>query len=347
MKINIQHLKNKFALEIEDLNITIEELKRRVEESMSESVRIPATEQTLIFETDKLEDSKKLSDYVKEDAGEIKMFVIRRQRNPNPISRPPQAQQPSESPRVTAQPAQGAPPYGGYQQFHSPHGGYGQPPYGGYGGQPGYGQMPFGGYGSPQPGYGQMPYGGYGSPQNFGSPFPFGGQNSEVPNAMLDQMEQMINNPVLLDQALSMYGGQNMTPEQKEEAKKMLVENLKMFKNNPAFLNQVLNSDVMRRNIDRMGMGQPMMPPTSFPPAPNFGQYADSSVPVIPCQHGYYPPSYASGRPEAPNYEQVYAKQLSQLQEMGFSDKAKNIEALIKGGGDIDKALDILYQDKK
>lgn len=334
MKINIQHLKNKFTVEVEDLDVTIEDLKKKLEEVMGESVRISAGEQTLIFEREKLEDGKKLSDYVKNPSEEVKMFVIKQQKNPNPISKPSsQGSEPSRAP----QPQPQGNPYASFGQpnqfsgLGSPYGGYGSPQQGMFG------QMPYG-YGSPQQGFGQMPYG-YGSPQQgFGQG---GGQNDAFSNAMMQQMEQMLENPAMLDQVMSMHGP-NLTPEQREEQKRMLKEALNMVKSNPALFQQAFTPERLNWAFNNMAHGG-MNLPQQHPQMGNF----QGDLRTGPCCHGFYPPVYSEGKPSPQTYEQVYSKQLTQLRDMGFTDDETSIDALKKSNGDINAALDFLYGGKK
>lgn len=353
MKVNIQHLKNKFVVEIENLEITIEELKKKLEGVMGESVRIPAAEQTLIFERDKLEDSKKLSDYVKGGGEEIKLFVIKQQRSSNPISKPAgNVYQNASTPSNTqSQPHLGGSQYGGHgQPTPNPYAAF-VPPYGGYGSpQQMYGQMPYGGYGSPQQMYGQMPYGGYGSPQQmygqmpYGYGFPQGGRmpgqgdgyNEAFSNMMIQQMEQMMNNPALLDQALSIQNP-NMTPEQREGQKRLLTDALKMMKANPSLFQQALTPEKLSWALGMMnggGHGE------GFPPQMGgFGQN-----PHAPWMYGQPMPGYASPRPEQVD-EQTYLVHLEQLKAMGFEDD-EAADALKKARGEINKALDILNEKR-
>lgn len=339
MKINIQHLKNKFTVEVESLEMTVSELKQKLEEEMGESVRIPAGEQTLIYEREKLEDSKKLSEYVKGSVEEVKMFVIKQQKNPNPISKPSGGgQQGVEAPRATSQ-AQGGNPYASFGQGGNGYGGFGTPYGGGYGSpQQGMFGMPYG-YGSPQQGMFGMPYG-YGSPQQgmFGQGE---GQNEGFSNAMMQQMEHLLNNPAALDQILSMHGP-NLSGEQREEQKKMLRDALNMMKANPALFQQAFTPERLNwafSNMNQGGMG--------FMPFPPMGAGNQGDLRTGPCSHGFYPPVYSNGKAEPQTYEQVFEKQLAQLCDMGFTDNEANIEALKKGNGDINAALDFLHGGRK
>ncbi|ADM11787.1 uncharacterized protein Eint_070230 [Encephalitozoon intestinalis ATCC 50506] len=356
MKINIQHLKNKFVVEVDNLDITIEELKKKLEENMGESVRIPAGEQTLIFEREKLEDGKKLSDYVKGSTEEIKLFVIKQHRNPNPISKPGNIYQNASNPSDAQSQPQGGNHYGGHgQSTPNPYTAF-VPPYGGYGSpQQMYGQMPYGygsphqmysqmpyGYGSPHQMYSQMPYG-YGFPQGSGSPGQGDGYNEAFSNAMMQQMEQMLNNPTLLEQVLSIQNP-NMTPEQKEEQKKMLKEALNMMKANPSLFQQALTPERLNWALSTMnGGGYGGMFP-SFPPG-NMGNF-NQRDPRAPWMYGYPPPGYGSPRPDPQADEQIHLVQLEQLKAMGFEDEEAG-KALREAKGDINKALDILHESKK
>lgn len=343
MKINIQHLKNKYTLEVESLDTTVCDLKKMLEDAMNESVRIPASEQTLIFEREKLEDDKKLSEYIKNDAEDVKMFVIRQQKTTNPISKPASFEantQQQNAPRPMGNPyANFAHPSPNPYAFGSPYGG-------GYGSPQGmYGQMPpqYPGYGSPQGMFGQMPppqYPGYGSPQGqFGQG---DGQNEAFSNMMMQQMEHLINDPAMLDQVLGMHAP-NMVPEQREAQKKMLKDALSMMKSNPALFQQAFTPERMNWAFNNMGGGNMNMPPPYA--AMQNTQHGD--LRNGPCSHGFYPPVYNNGKPEPRSYEEVFSKQLVQLRDMGFTDDDASIEALKKAGGDINQALDFLYGGKK
>ncbi|AFM98552.1 hypothetical protein EHEL_070250 [Encephalitozoon hellem ATCC 50504] len=351
MKINIQHLKNKFVIEVDNLDITIEELKKKLEETMGESVRIPASEQTLIFEREKLEDSKKLGDYVKGSTEEIKLFVIKQHKNPNPISKPSNIYQNTSASDVQSHGQGGGNPYSGqatpnpYAAFVPPYGGYGSPqqmygqmPYGYGSPQQMYGQMPYG-YGSPQQMYGQMPYG-YGFPQGSGPHGQNDGYNEAFSNAMMQQMEQMLNNPTLLDQVLNIQNP-SMTPEQKEEQKKMLKEALNMMKANPSLFQQALTPERLSWALNTMNGGHGGMFP-SYPPAMGGFNQRD---PRAPWMHGYPPPGYGGPRPDHQADEQAYLVHLEQLKAMGFEDEDA-ARALREARGDINRALDILHENK-
>lgn len=43
-----------------------------------------------------------------------------------------------------------------------------------------------------------------------------------------------------------------------------------------------------------------------------------------------------------PNYDQQFAEQLQQLSDLGFSDKPKNIRALLLAGGNVESAINVL-----
>ncbi|KAH9411902.1 hypothetical protein HK407_02g03470 [Ordospora pajunii] len=352
MKINIQHLKNKFVVEIDDLDITIEELKKKLEGVMTEPVKIPATDQALIFEREKMDDGKKLADYVKSTKDEIKLFVIKQQRNANPISKPVASSGHESNNQVNSTPN----PYlSSNQPMNNPYAMYGQMPYGYGSPQPMYGQMPYG-YGSPQPMYGQMPYG-YGSPQpmygqmpyGYGSPQGDGYNNEAFSNAMMQQMEQMLNNPALLDQVLSIQNP-NMTPEQKEDHKKLLKDALNMMKSNPGLFQQAFtpeNVNMAMNSMNMMGQGG-MYPP--YPPAPMGGYDPRHPNARIAWKYGgYQSPMYGGARPEQQPQqfdEQAYLISLEQLKSMGFEEN-EAMDALKKAKGDINRALDILHDERR
>lgn len=97
-----------------------------------------------------------------------------------------------------------------------------------------------------------------------------------------------------------------------------------------------------------LGMYSPTSPfPQGYPGyPPQYGgayQNAQEQPPLKgPCSHGCYPPEIKDGKPSGQNAELLFSNQLSQLDEMGFSDREKNLKLLVRFSGDMDKVVEEL-----
>ncbi|KAM0679861.1 hypothetical protein GINT2_002033 [Glugoides intestinalis] len=176
--------------------------------------------------------------------------------------------------------------------------------------------------------------------------------------------EQMLNNP---DAVMQMM--ETQMPGVSEDQKRMIRQNLEIIRQNPDLVKQMLNNPMMMNAMRNPMMGaqqmnSPMMggvPPMNSPMM-GYNPYMMGYNPYMmgynpqmamnqaptpangPCSHGFYPPKYNNGVAEPQDARVVWAEKLVSLKEMGFSDEAENISALIKKGGNISEAIDYLTE---
>lgn len=195
----------------------------------------------------------------------------------------------------------------------------------------------------------QMPPQNFQNQNNFMQPDMMGnlGQSMNNPsfvNNMISQsIEHLEKNPAMLD----LYYGQSMqgmSESQKEAWRQQMINQLKELQKNPQFLQNAMNAMPEMGNFGRQ--------------QPQFNMHQQFNQQQVPCSHGYYPLGYVppmnpyyspqhmspnlSFNNEDVNFNEIFAEQLVLLEEMGFSNKKLNIEALKKTNGDVTKAANLL-----
>lgn len=203
----------------------------------------------------------------------------------------------------------------------------------------------------------------YPPPPSFNMPSSGGMNNDAMRGAMEQQLNQILENPNMLD---LYFGGmmQGKTEEEKEQWRKTIISQLHAMKENPDLMNTVMNQmgsmdprtlNNMMGNGGGFGPGAGMAPPPAQPmgyyPPPQYGYqqaYAPpmpQPSPTVPCSHGFFPYGYVVSTPSPAsmvNYEEKYAEQLRVMNDMGFTNKDMNIKALVKANGDVNVAIDII-----
>lgn len=209
-------------------------------------------------------------------------------------------------------------------------------------------------------GFGSQSPAGFGgqAPAGFGGQAPFGmGSFGGMEN--MEMMEQMLNNPEMLESMMNM-----MVPDGNPEKKAALKSGIEMMKKNPELMKQMWGN--MQNNGMNPMMGSPMMPGwynpmmqgqmsqmgspmMNYQMSPNYMQnmYQQQATPPNgPCSHGFYPPKYVDGKPTGQDAEEVYAEELKFMDEMGFTRKDENVKALTETRGDVSAAIDYLTRKK-
>lgn len=308
------------SIDVADLDITIEDLKKTIEEKMPEGKKISTDKQILYVKQKKLNAGSKLSEYISENDEGLRIFVLKETKTnlnkaepkeSNPYSNEPKAPNPyNQSFQQPALHQQGFPGAGYPQQP------MGYPPMG-------YPQQPMGypPMNSPQMGYPPM-----NSPQ-MGYPPMNPPMNFKMSKEMIDMV---LNNPALFDQMIEMQTA-GLSPEMKESFKQSTMSAFKMLQNDPSLIDR----------INQMSGGMPQqMPSYGYPPQQNmYNPYG-----------GYSNMNYGSPQPQSPvltreQYKSQYTQQLTALTDMGFTNEEENLDALIKARGDINYALDLLRKD--
>ncbi|ELA46193.1 hypothetical protein VCUG_02329 [Vavraia culicis subsp. floridensis] len=183
-----------------------------------------------------------------------------------------------------------------------------------------------------------------------------GGINSSVIN---NQMNLLLNDPETLDLTIKTIMP-SATNEERELYKKTFVENCRRFKDNPELLRQMTSQ---MQGMMGGGNANPYMPVSPAmnpysPVMPNYGvqpppynpyymnPYAQQQYPMpsptIPCFHGFYPLNYSiPGQPKE-DMEKKFEAQLEMLNEMGYTNKQHNLQALAQTGGNVNDAVNLL-----
>jgi len=293
-----------------------------MKEEIEKQTSIPVADQRLIYSGQVMSNEKTLDSYAIKDGHT--MHLVQKKATPQaqpsqPTQPPTQPNQPSQPQETPAQPAQG---FGGAT--------------GGFGGMPGLGD--FGGMG----GFGGGGFGGMPAlnPQQIAGLM----QNP----AIQQSLQQMLQNPQLLQQMLAA----NPLAQQLFQSNPQVAQVLQ----NPEFLQQMANPDVIQQVMQMyQGVGPviggfgafppvqpqaPAQPATGASPAqPASGTGANQPPPMFPM---FNPGIFGgAGVPQQPP-EQRFAVQLQQLQDMGFSNRAVNIQALQYTGGNVEAAIERL-----
>lgn len=163
---------------------------------------------------------------------------------------------------------------------------------------------------------------------------------SFVSNMIGQSIDHLQRNPAMLD----MYFGQmmqGMSEADKDNFRNQILSQFKDLQRNPQQLQSAMNA----------------MQNGGLAPPPHMSQ---PNI-IQPCSHGYYPLGYT---PPFPTYQypsqpymsptppvasnidfaEVYKDQLVQLEEMGFPNKKLNLEALKKSNGNINLAVNFLFE---
>ncbi|KAL6449831.1 DSK2 Ubiquitin domain-containing protein DSK2 [Candida maltosa Xu316] len=205
-------------------------------------------------------------------------------------------------------------------------------------------------------GYSQLP-----SASMFG---PDGGMNSNIPDP--DQLNSMMSNPMFQQQMQAMLSDPQMLDfmiQQNPQLRAMGPQVREMLQS--PFFRQMLSNPQMMRSMMEMGRGQagqanafpaPGANPTTGEAATNANANANANPFASLFPNGVPPVDMsalfggagagAGGVPAAPvdnrPPEERYENQLRQLNDMGFYDFDRNVEALRRTGGSVQGAIEYL-----
>ncbi|CAJ0916660.1 18933_t:CDS:2 [Entrophospora sp. SA101] len=150
----------------------------------------------------------------------------------------------------------------------------------------------------------------------------FGDNNNGAPNMNM-MMEQVLNNPALMQYVLQMMQDPQiidnviaMNPQQFGE----MAPQLRQMTQDPGFQALLSNPDAIRHIA------------TLNPSVGNPGGYGMGGLGVPPTTAPTIPP------------EERFQVQLQQLNDMGFWDAQKNIRALLASGGNVNAAIELLLK---
>merc|ERR1711953_925235 len=184
--------------------------------------------------------------------------------------------------------------------------------------------------------------------------------NPQMMNFMTEQMQNMMNNPAAMNNMMNNMGVGGMPNMMNNQM------NPNMMNNNQPNMSPMMNQNnpMMNQNNPMMNGMSPMMNNQMNPGMMNqnynqFGYYDPLTrqnyqfSPTKPCCHGFYPFDYIvsvidkaqAAAPKMTDEEAKikYKEQLEQMEQMGLNDKAENIKALIKFKGNLDAAVNYLF----
>lgn len=319
-----------FPIDVENLEMSVEDFKKLVEEKTPDNIKIPFDKQILYFRKDKFKNEGKLSDYIKEEDEGARIFVLKETKTAL------NKQETSGSNPYASNTQQSKNPFIGADQKSTPHTNI---PYQ----QNNQGYNPYGNFQSPSMYYPQMQ-----PPMN---PAMGGPVSQEI-------IDMALGNPGMIDSLIDLQNP-NLNPEEKEKMKKMYMELFKTVKENPSILNTMNQMGFQQPPPYHPQMGYQQPPP--YPPQMGYQQPPYSPQmgypPVYPPQMGYnpyYPGMPYGGTPQQQSpvlsreeYRKKFAEQINSLKEMGFIDEEENLTALIQGHGDINFAIDLLARKKQ
>jgi hypothetical protein len=198
--------------------------------------------------------------------------------------------------------------------------------------------------------------------------------NNFMQSMMSQHLDSILENPSTFDLYFQPVL-KNMSEKDREDWKMSFIEQMKELRKNPEIMQSALNqvgnmSPATLRKMMELGAGGSMGPSPAMPQAqPGIGRpmmypgpwqmpYVPPMGPVpslkIPCFHGFVPPSSPMAAPHVSSpafsqqssvdYESLYGEQLKKLQDMGYHDKERNIEALRLSNGDVNGAANFLIE---
>ncbi|KAK1348728.1 ubiquitin-like protein [Hamiltosporidium tvaerminnensis] len=320
MQITLKLNNKKITLEVDSIEMSILSVKKKLEEVLEEGSKIPAEQQKFVINGIFLDNKKTLKDYDITESSVIHVIGTRRTINV-PSKKDSSIGQTNQS-NISSNPPS-------------------HPNIPNIGNQPSY-------------------------PSNPNIP-----SNDSFNDVISSQLDAFINNPSIMDQQFGSFMG-NMNEEQKSAWKKVMTEQLKEIKKNPQLLRQMMSQfsgmgdpNYMAQQPYGAPYGAPMQSPYNIPqpiPQPPMQSPYNTSqppmqspynipqqynTPTIPCSHGFYPlyfinylSSINKKQPEITNYEEFFKEQLKLLEEMGYTNKQVNLEALKECNGDINDAID-------
>ncbi|KAI8851637.1 hypothetical protein BC829DRAFT_386511 [Chytridium lagenaria] len=188
-----------------------------------------------------------------------------------------------------------------------------------------------------------------------------GGLNNLDPNLMANLLSNpavassvsaMFSNPAMMDAmiAANPQMAASMTPQMRAM---MQSEGFRRMMANPEMLRSMMQmAPLMGGGANPFAQGMDGFPGA---PAPGAGVAANPMNPtganafdpaLLSLLMGGIPPAGAAARAAPPaNPEEAYQEQLRQLQEMGFYDAAENIRALNATGGNVNAAVEYLFNN--
>ncbi|KAJ3103697.1 hypothetical protein HDU97_009950 [Phlyctochytrium planicorne] len=338
----------KFSVSL-NADATVLELKEAIAKEMESSANpTPPSSQRLIFAGRVLKDEETLPTYKVVDGSTVHLV---RSKPPGAATTPstttpaastttPAAAAPSPATTTpTTNPANPTSPSAAANPFAALFGA------GGPGGAGNFGASPFSGMGAPGAGLGA------------------GGLNNMDPNLMNNlmsnpavaaSMSQLFSNPAIMDAMIASNPqlAQMMTPQMRAM---MQSEGFRRMMADPNFVRTMMQmAPLMGGGANPFGQG--FGAPGG---APGFGADAGAEAgannPMNPTGAGAFDPALLSmlmggmpppARPAPPaNPEEAYREQLRQLQDMGFYDAAENIRALNHAGGNVNGAVEYLFNN--
>jgi ubiquilin len=175
---------------------------------------------------------------------------------------------------------------------------------------------------------------------------PFGGMGG-APN--MQGMQQMMNNPEVMSMMTNMLSNPEMARlviNSNPQLQNMGVtpEMLSGMVSNPLFQSLMSNPELARNMAQFGGMGNPFGGAPGANPTDNQNAGSAENRSNNLAQLLSQMPQLGSA-PVQPvsNPEERYQNELAQLREMGFTDPAKNVRALLASGGDVNLAIEYLF----
>jgi ubiquilin len=185
----------------------------------------------------------------------------------------------------------------------------------------------------------------------------FGGMNNNTPNAggQNNMFSSMMNNPALMNQLL---GGMNNSGQTATASQNPMAPNAfgNPFMSNLALMNQMFGG--MNNNNGSFGspsnnanmfnplfgMNMPSTAQTNTSPLNNSSSSIQSQPTTTTNNNNSQNTGTSSTQPQAVDASNPrYNIQIVQLNEMGFSDNAKNLQALEQTQGNVERAIELLF----
>ena len=149
---------------------------------------------------------------------------------------------------------------------------------------------------------------------------------------------RMMENPLIREQANALAQNPELIRSLVNSPLFSNIPGAEMFRQNPELLARMMQPENLRAVMQL----QSMFAPSAAGGSSSTASASGSSSTSAPLFGGF--PMASQAPPDTTNYEELYATQLAQLEEMGFTDRRRNIQALKQTQGNVQFAVSRLLQ---
>lgn len=175
--------------------------------------------------------------------------------------------------------------------------------------------------------------------QMMGSPG-FGGVPAGVSPEMVSQM---LDNPLVQQQMQTLSQNPEMLRAMVDSPLFNNVPGVELIRSNPEMLGRMMQPENLRAMLQLQQAFGGMAPPPATGATPT-GTGTGAVPPMFAFPGATAAPAPARPQPTTQELEARFAEQLAQLEDMGFTDRARNLRALSQTQGNVQFAIERLLQ---